>query len=113
PSAASESGIDLVPRQQALDVIDDVLRRTPGVNGLRAHLLELPVSHGQHDTIVLARCGRRTEDIETVFVLDPVCIRPRVVDVDRRPEALQFMDDVHDARVAYIRTVFLEGDTEH
>ena len=76
-----------------------------------ALVLELLVGHSENDSAVVAGLG--LDEVEAVFFIGIVRVGPGVVHVNPGAEAAQFGHHVYDAGVAQIRTIFLEGETQH
>jgi len=57
--------------------------------------------------------GLGLDEVEAVFFMGFLRVGPGVVNVDPGAETAKFGHHVYDAGIAQIRTVFLEGETQH
>jgi hypothetical protein len=98
-----------VLRQDVLEVVQHMLGFAQCADGLRAHVLELVVGHGQDDAVVVAGLGLCHRG-KAVFVLGFGGLGPRVVHVYVYVVLAQLADDVDHLGVAQVGAVFLEGE---
>ena len=108
---ALQPPVDLIGRQDVLDVKENGARLTEGPNSPAAERLELAVGHGDDYGLVGAGLRGRDRD-DAIFAVGRLGVDPGVMDVHLDAIALQFLDYVDDPGVAQVGAVFLEGEAE-